>query len=309
MTETYTALAETGRRRIAEEWQCTTAEADLLSLICDLSLSIGQSWCVVPCLTDFAQACGIHKSTASRALRSCVNKGYLQILSRKDETLYGLLVTTREESPKAKNTDRTDARTKLVTMNKGRLQGCADANGQQRIPGVFESEEIDAPAVAFQVMVEQPAALKEAASPDPLDRLLATMRQRENPPAETSKPSPQPAARQAPRPQPSATQAPRQERAEPGSYSAQWQEMTKNLSDDAIYCLEQIRTECQQRKGAEADFFAWRWLWRKRATQQTRLYLEAAGICKAMRLESGTICDSPGAFIYHSVTSAMKHTA
>lgn len=304
MTETYTALAETGRRRITDEWQCTTAEADLLSLICDLSFSIGQSWCVVPCLTDFARACGIHKSTASRALRACVNKGYLQILSRKDETLYGLIVTTREESPKAKNSDRSDARTKLVTINKGRLQGCADANGQQRIPGVFESEEIEAPAVAFQVMVEQP----EESKPDALDRLLATMRQRENRPAEMPKPAPQPATIQATRPQPSATQALRQERAEPGSYAAQWQEMTKNLTDDAVYCLEQIRTECQQRKGAEADFFAWRWLWRKRATQQTRLYLEAAGICKAMRMESGTICDSPGAFIYHSVTNALKHT-
>lgn len=306
MTETYTALAETGRRRIADEWQCTTAEADLLSLICDLSFSIGQSWCVVPCLTDFAQACGIHKSTASRALRACVNKGYLQILSRKDETLYGLIVTTREESPKTKNSDRSDARTKLVTINKGRLQGCADANGQQRIPGVFESEELEAPAVAFQVMVEQPEAPKAAATPDPLDRLLATMRQRETPTAETPKPALQPAAMQAPRPQPSATQAPRQERAEPGSYAAQWQEMTKNLGDDAVYCLEQIRTECQQRKGAEADFFAWRWLWRKRAQKQTLLYLEAAGVCKALRLEKGSIAENPGAFIYRSVQYAEK---
>lgn len=292
--DTYTTLNETARRRISEEWSCSAAEGQLLLLICDLSFALGQSWCVVPCLADFAAACGIHKSTASRALRAAVQKGYLQSLSRQGETLYSLIVTTRGQQ-REQDRGREEAKERLLKLNRTRLQGRADADGQERLPGVFDSEEIDAPAAAFAAMVEQPREIVSAVPADPLQKLMATMRERER------EQEPQPPERPPPRAE--------TQRMVVGSFDSQWSEMTRGLNDQAIHCLEQIRSEFQQRKGAEAEFFQWRFLWRKRAMRQTRLYLEAAAVCKAMRLESGTVCDSPGAFIYRSVEEAVKTTS
>jgi hypothetical protein len=92
---------------------------------------------------------------------------------------------------------------------------------------------------------------------------------------------------------------------EMGSFESQWLEMTRGLTDQAIYALERIREECQTRKGQEAAFFQWRFLWRKRVVKHPGLYLEAAAVHKAMRNEQRTIATAPGAFIYRSVESAL----
>lgn len=293
---TYEALTECARRRISSEWRCSVAEHEMLSLIVDLSYAIGQSWCVVPCLADFAAACGIHKSTASRALRSAVQKGYLQILSRQGETLYTIITTTRGSGAEVDATKKNETRRRLLEMNRSRLQGIADPSGQARLPGVFESEETEAPAAAFDALVEGPTPIDE-----PLNRLMRTMDLRR-----AEEPQPQHTGPEENQTSPSVR--PQTGRMEVGSYEAQWQEMTRGLNDQSLFCLEQIRSECQQRKGGEAEFFQWRWKWRSRAQKQTRLYLEAAAVCKALRLENGTIPDSPGAFIYRSVQEAVKFT-
>lgn len=286
MDETYTALKACALSRIEAEWHCGDTERCLLRLIVELSYGLGQSWCVVPNLADFAKACGTHKSTVSRALRAAVQKGYLQILSRRHETLYCVLTATREVQDDLQ--EQEAARARLVEMNRTRLRGQADADGQSRLPGVFESEETAAPAAAFAALVEDPPTRGPAE--ESLERLMRTFEQRR--PAE-----------------PERVAAPlihRGQKMEVGSYESQWAEVTKGLGNQALHCLENIREECRHRKGGEAEFFQWRWKWRQRAQKHPHLYLEAAGVCKALRLESGKIQDSPGAFIYRSVEAALK---
>ena len=286
--ETYITLKSCALLRIEDEWHCGATERVLLKLIVELSYGLGQSWCVVPSLADFCAACGTHKSTVSRALRAAVQKGYLQILSRQNETLYCVLTTTRErqEDGPAQGV----ARERLLELNRVRLRGQADPDGQARLPGVFESEENEAPAAAFSAIVETPAARPPAE--DRLDLLMRTFEQRrhENAPPERVPP---PAVQSA-------------QRMEIGSYESHWQEMTKGVGNQTLHCLEQIREECRQRRGGEAEFFQWRWKWRQRALKHPQLYLEAAGVCKALRLETGKVPDSPGAFIYRSVEAALK---
>jgi hypothetical protein len=296
MNETYTALETCARRRLSSEWRCSEAEREMLGLIVDLSFGLGQTWAVVPCLADFAAACGIHKSTACRALRAAVTKGYVQILQRQGETLYTICTATRGQPDDAATEAKQAARERLLAMNRTRHQGTADIDGQERLPGVFESEEITAQAAAFEAIIEEPAT-----PPDPLEKLLRTMEQRrqaEAPAPPTENHLARPATPDLPPPS---------ARMEMGSLESQWLEMTRGLKDDQLHCLEMIREECRQRAGGEAELMGgYRWAWRKRAKEQTRLYVEAAGVCKAMRLESGIISKSPCAFIYCSVRDALK---
>ena len=288
MDETYTALKACALSRIEAEWHCGDTERCLLRLIVELSYGLGQSWCVVPNLADFAKACGTHKSTVSRALRAAVQKGYLQILSRRHETLYCVLTATREVQDDLQ--EQEAARARLVEMNLTRLRGQADVDGQARLPGVFENEETAAPAAAFSALVETPSV--RPSSEEPLERLMRTFERRRIDAAPPEAQSPRPGQRP--------------QRMELGSYESQWAEMIKGLGSQVLHCLEQIREECRHRKGGEAEFFQWRWKWRQRAQKHPHLYLEAAGVCKALRLESGKIQDSPGAFIYRSVETALK---
>ena len=287
--ETYTALKSCAFSRIDDEWHCGDTERTLLKLIVELSYGLGQSWCVVPSLADFATACGTHKSTVSRALRAAVQKGYLQILSRQNETLYCVLTTTREQPDDEQA--QGAARERLIEINRVRLRGQADTDGQARLPGVFESEETEAPAVAFAAIVEAPAA--RPPTEDRLERLMRTFEQRRHEDAPPPERVPPPVVRST-------------HRMEIGNYESQWAEMTKGLGNQALHCLEQIREECRQRRGGESEFFQWRWKWRQRALKHPQLYLEAAGVCKALRLETGKVPDSPGAFIYRSVETALK---
>jgi DNA-binding MarR family transcriptional regulator len=311
VTETYQQLHDCATRRIDLEWICTAAESELLKLIAELSYGLGQSWCVVPCLADFAAACGIHKSTASRALRSAVQKGYVQILQRQAETLYMVCTTTPANREAHEAESREFARARLRRMNETRDQGRADADGQHRLPGVFAGEEIEAPAAAFEAMMEPrivPCGTQSMVSPpedDPLERLMKTMEAKRVQVASPAPPGPPlnaaPAHRQ---PNPEPLKPPRRE---VGDQATQWEQMTAGLKDHQLHCLERIREEFASAGSSElASFYQYRDAWRKRASHQTTLYLEAAGVHKAIRLERGNSMQKPGSFMYRSVETAMK---
>lgn len=273
--DTYTALEECARRRIGAEWECSDAERAVLLLINELSHALGQSWALVPTVSQLAQALGIHRSTAGRAIRSAVAKGYLQILHRRDETLYS--ICTETPGAAVQDAARHAARERLLELNRNREQGGADGNGQQRLPGIFPSEEVAAPAAAFGAMLEQ-------GTPGVHAQRIETALQRI---AQNTAP----------------VTAPRRAA---GKYDAKWADMTRGLTDQESYCLEFIRDECRAKgsKG-EAEFYQWGTKWRQRAKSQTCHYIEAAGVCKAMRLE-GKGPESPGAFMYRTVEAMLK---
>lgn len=295
--DTYTALEECARRRIGAEWECSDAERAVLLLINELSHALGQSWALVPTVSQLAQALGIHRSTAGRAIRSAVAKGYLQILHRRDETLYS--ICTETPGAPVQDAARQAARERLLELNRNREQGRADGNGQQRLPGIFPSEEVAAPAAAFGAMLEQesmaavphgtPSAPRPSTTVSPstpgghAQRIEAALQRiAQNPASDT---------------------APRRAA---GKYDAKWADMTRGLTDQESYCLAFIRDECRAKgsKG-EAEFYQWGTKWRQRAKSQTGHYIEAAGVCKAMRLE-GKGPDSPGAFMYRTVEAMLK---
>lgn len=296
MTDTYQALDECARRRIGREWDCTDAEREILTLITDLSYALGQSWAVVPCLNDFAEACGVHKSTVSRALKSALSKGFLQILQRQNETLYAVCTAQSGDKSEDDQQRRTLARDRLKKLNQVRDQGAADVDGQQRIPGVFPSEETAAPAAAFEAILETESDQETPVIEDTehrLEKLLRTMRRTQGEPeiAPTTTSQRRPEKRGVEKRGP-----------EIGSFEAQWLEASKGLSGDPLYALELIRNECMAVGGEQPSaFYQFRFAWRKRVQQHPRKYLEAAGVCKALRLEGNQSISQPGAFIYRSV--------
>lgn len=306
-TETYLALAACARRRIECEWACSGAEGGMLMLIAELSFDLGQTWACIPCLADFAAVLGVHKSTVSRALRSVRKKGYLQVLMRRDETLYSICTETRGEMAPAHD-DGAQVKAKLVEMNKNRRAGTADADGQQRLPGVLPSEEIEAPARAFEAMIEVEAAPEnvprgttlppatratagDAEETDAefharLERMTRTME----------------AVRETPQPQP---QAP--SRQEIHSLDAEMAKLCRGLKGEPLHALERLREEFKSGgKLQEAVFFKWGRPWRTRAINHPRQCLEVASEHKNMRLCTGTTADEPGAWMYRALQELLK---
>lgn len=311
MNETYTALAECARRRIEVEWSCTTAEGAVLHLITELSFDLGQTWALVPGLADFAAVLGVHKSTISRALRTALKKGYLLVLRRRDETLYSVCTETRGDGAASSCDGQVKAR--LVEMNKNRRAGTADADGQQRLPGVLPSEEIEAPARAFAAILETPpepsaavpretiesptprAAADDADADDESDRefqarLESMVRAAENRRQEVM--------REGRSPPESPPPTPREEQ----SLDYAMNSLMRGLKPEIKHVMERLREEFQSAgKLQEAKFFKWGRLWRKRATLWPRQCLEAAGEHKNLRLTTGSAADEPGAWIYRAL--------
>lgn len=309
--ETYPALAACARRRIDDEWRMTAAEESLLMLVCEMSFDLGQSWACIPALADFAEVLGIHKSTVSRALRSARKKGFLQVLMRADETLYSLCLETRGQTPASENGRRDAARKRLVEMNKNRLQGRADADGQQRLPGVLDSEELDAPAAAFEAMMEAPQAetIPEEATIIPpttrahaddddetdaefharLERLTMTMEaQRGDPPS----------------PPPRSSTAPGSVNSD--TFDDEMDKYCRGLRGEALHAMQRLREEFQSAgRLQEAAFFKWGRVWRRRAVEYTRAVLEACGEHKNKRL-TGQGADEPGAWIYSALRGRIS---
>lgn len=310
--EAYNAIAASAHQRIEEGWKCTDAERAILGLVNELSYELGQSLAVVPCLSDFAAALGVHKSTISRAVRSALKKGYLLIVKRRDETLYGICMDTpADTAPTGEQENRESARRRLLALNENRLQGQADSNGQQRLPGIFESEEINAPAHALAALLQQdlqtavesppsaPRATPVPSAPPPRHQCLATSSEIDD--RLTRLRDTMDLAREAP-----ADSLPsRRSVASSTSYDQQWLEMSRGLTGDSLYALEQLKEECHLAgPREEAAFYQWRFKWRKRATHYPRQCAEAVGVCKAMRQE-GNAPKQPGAFVYRTLQSVV----
>lgn len=310
--EAYNAIAASAHQRIEVGWKCTDAERAILGLVTELSYELGQSLAVVPCLSDFAAALGVHKSTISRAVRSALKKGYLLIVKRRDETLYGICMDTpADAAPAGAQESRESARKRLVELNQNRLQGQADSNGQQRLPGIFESEELDAPAQAFAAMLQQdlqtavesplsaPQTAPVPSAPPPRHQCHATSSEIDD--RLTRLRDTMDLAREAPADPPPVRRTPMGS----ASYEQQWLEMSRGLNGDALYALEQLREECQLAgPREESSFYQWRFKWRKRAMHYPRQCAEAVGVCKAMRQE-GNAPKQPGAFVYRTLQSVV----
>lgn len=302
--EAYDAIAECARRRIGHEWNCTDGERAVLSLVNELSNDLGQSLALVPCLGDFAAITGVHKSTISRAIRSALKKGYIEILRRKDETLYRVCIETPGEASTNANNDGAAVRARLVQLNQSRLQGTADVSGQQRLPGILQNEETEAPARAFSAMLDRidsaPPVLaatppptiarppQPEPQPDPEDRLARLQRTMEERRANSGSSDPK-----------------EQSRAASTDREAQWAQASTGLQGQALFALELVRDECAKAgSDQEAAFYQYRMSWRNRAERWPVLLSEAAGVHKAMRLE-GKGADMPGAFIYRTLQSVL----
>lgn len=322
--DAYTALSNCASRRIESEWLCTDAERAVLSLINELSFALGQSLAIVPSLSDFAAATGFHKSTISRAIRSALKKDYLMILKRRDEILYGICTETEGTVATTTGDNKEEAKKRLVELNQNRLQGKADANGQQRLPGVLENEEVEAPTRAFAAMMheisdepspvrdlggtERTAGVATAQRPGPENRprlgssnvsatdvetRLSRLTERMEEAREQRHPSP------LFEPTPRTT----------SSYEKQWNEASRGLQGDSLYALELIRDECViAGPKQEAAFYQFRFAWRKRVQERPRLAAESAGVCKAMRNE-GNPPKEPGGFIYRTMQAASQVTS
>ncbi|WP_395736306.1 hypothetical protein [Prosthecobacter sp.] len=327
--ETYSALASCARRRIEQEWSCTAAERAVLQLVTDLSLDLGQTWAFVPCLSDFAAVLGIHKSTVSRALRSALKKGFLLVLKRREETLYCICTETRGDAAAPDESKGREARARLVELNQTRLQGRADPDGQQRIPGILPSEETAAPARAFAAMIEEP---EPSSSKVPLHETIAVPRETILPPktgaeepweeteqriqamvaaAERSRaevPAPPP-----PAPMSAPIQRATGQSSAPSGDAANLDramlKLCRGLDDQARHVMERLREEFRSGgKLQEAQFFKWGRAWKKRAVDYPRECLEVAGEHKNLRLTTGP-ADEPGGWMFRALqdlTSTSK---
>lgn len=305
--DAYKALEECARRRVVREWGCTEAERAILLLITELSYGLRQSWAVVPTLSDFAEATGFHKSTISRALRSALKKGFLMFLKRRDETLYAICTSTRAApSATPENSTQEVARKRLLEINTRRCQGTADVDGQGRLPGILPSEELDAPAAAFEALIEVELAVTEQAPPANVEPVLAA-------PEEEDIEAKLRRLGDSMERQRTLGEGPPPGRSVPGplrgsiSADAQMSAFCRGLAGEALHAMQRVREECIS-AGAlqEAAFLKWGRLWKQRCTKFPRAYLEAAGAHKAKRLEDGRPADEPGAWIYRTATEILS---
>lgn len=308
--DAYTALADFAFKRIEQDWICTDAERAVLILVNELSFVLGQSFALIPCLADFAAATGLHKSTISRAVRSALKKRYLQILKRGDEILYSLWTETPANAPSMEGAEESkeSAMQRLVKLNEERLQGKSDGNGQQRLPGIFESEETGAPAAAFAAMMAQedptlssapapaaqrPQSLSTAPTAQDVEERLSRLSQGMEEARERQE------TVSTPRPVASVVTA-------SSKREVEWEEASRGLKGDSLYALECIRSEAASAgERGLAEFFQWRFSWRKRVVSNPLLWAESAGVHKSMRLE-GKPARSPGAFIYSTGKTALR---
>jgi hypothetical protein len=329
-SETYMALAGCARKRIEQEWSCSAAERSVLQLVADLSFELGQTWALVPCLGDFAAVLGVHKSTVSRALRSALKKGFVLVLKRREETLYSICTETRGTATPADAQQGEAVRSRLVKLNQTRLQGLADADGQQRLPGVLPSEEVEAPGRAFVAMMEEPQAASNAAasaSNQGLDATLAVPRGTmatpetratagggdDEPPDELHRKleamvrAQEKAWGEVPEAGPARVPASPQEK---DSLEKEMVKLCRGLNPEQRHALAQVRTEFQSGgKLQEAAFFNWGRLWRKHVINHTRICLEVAGEHKALRLSTGKAANEPGAWMYRAMQDLLGAVA
>lgn len=306
--EAYQAIASCAARKIEQEWDCTDAERAVLSLINECSYAVGQSLALIPKLADFVEVTNLHKSTISRAIRSASKKGYLMIVKHRGETLYSIATETPGNQATPDGQAREAARQRLIEMNRGRLQGQADANGQQRLPGIFESEELQAPVRAFDALMQDPPAAPDPEpAPAPPRTVAAPMTE---PPTEVesrlSRLQESMAAARGDHPSPSRPpNAPNAQNAKETKRKTEWHAAIRGLKGDSLYAMEQLMEECKAVGETEVQaLLQYRFSWRGKAQRHPRLMAESVGVCKAMRLE-GKGPAKPGAFVHRTLQTSL----
>lgn len=300
-SDTYNALAACARRRIEAEWSCSAAERALLTLLAELSFDLGQTWACIPCLADFAAVLGVHKSTVSRALRSARKKGFLLVLMRREETLYSICTETRGVVA-AQAVDASQVKARLLEMNKNRRAGTADADGQQRLPGVLPSEEIEAPARAFAALVEdiakEPKNVPCETITPPATR--ATSGDDDNETAEDFKARLERITREEMQRE-GAPENVRLTTTDAKNMELSMAKLCRGVKGEALHALQRFREEfASAGKVQEAAFFKWGGRWRRDALRWPRQCLEVAGEHKALRHTSGA-ANEPGAWMYRAL--------
>ncbi len=156
----YDKLSQCGRRRLLE-WEVSPREARVLELITVLSFDLGQLYACVPLLEDLAEACEVHKADLTRTLQRLADAGAIEERREADARLYTYKVFTnsmpKRKCVAAKVEAGLRARERLLAVNRRRLNGTADANGQERLPMALEEKREDhaAPEMVLKVLLEE----------------------------------------------------------------------------------------------------------------------------------------------------------
>jgi len=158
--EAYDSLLACARRRLAE-WDLSPREMRVIEVLADLSFGQRQAWACIVGLEDLATVCRLDKGDLSRTLAQLVDRGALQ---RRDETgamLFALCPFSKsmplKSRVRAATQDELDARARLIVVQRRRLNGAADANGQGRLPMALDATREDhaAPEMALKAMLEE----------------------------------------------------------------------------------------------------------------------------------------------------------
>lgn len=267
---TYELLKDLSLRRIEREWLLTDSQRCVMRAITLLSYGEGQSWALIPCQGQLARALRVNKATICRALRSCILLGILERLERQRETLYRVRPNA-DQVPMRADDESEKAMQQLTELQRTRLQGTADGNGQLRLDGILPSEEIEAPADAFEASM----AL-DAVSDKPTEDLPSRSRSAddEDESDEDFHKRLEQIVKDGP---PRSTQAedkPR-EAFTPRGDESRWLSGITPLSGDKRRIMEELRAECRAtNKRSEADLIQWVYRWRKEVDKRPRLVEE-----------------------------------
>lgn len=295
-SDTYQLLHELSLSRVEREWSLSDAERSVMRAMVRLSYGEGQSWALIPCQQKLATALRVHKATVCRSIASCIRLGILEMMKRRDETLYRVMPNA-DGVPMNSDTESEKAMQELHELQRVRLRGEAEASGQMRIPGLLPSEEIDAPAEAFTAAMslsrDEPQS-KPAKAPDDesdedfhrrLERIVRATGA--NAPAEPT----------------AATTSITAEIRTPGamaprSAESTWAGALRKLSPKQQELMEKMRAEARStNRTSEADFVQWCWRWKSEVQKRKpRLLEELTAEHKYFRL-AGKPWESFGKFL------------
>lgn len=264
--ETYKLLNDLSMRRIEREWSLTESQRSLMRAITLLSYAEGQSWALIPSQDQLAVALRVHKATICRAIRSCITMGILERLERRDETLYRVRPNA-EGVPRAADDESEKMMRQLVELQRVRLQGKADGSGQMRLDGILPSEEIDAPADAFEAELRNPDLDKRSGGEEEpeSDESFQARLMRHVQESEAKPPDPPPRA--------------------PTGRESRWISGTAKMNDGQKRVMAMLREECRQTNAqSEADLIQWVYRWATEVRKRARVIEELIAEHKYLRL-------------------------
>lgn len=260
--DNYQLLLEASISRIEREWSLVDSQRCVMRAIAALSFGEGQSWALIPCQAKLATALRLHKATVSRAISSCIRLGILERFERQHETLYRV----RPNASLPRNgSDASDAAMRdLHELQRTRLQGKAEANGQLRIDGILESEELEMPADAFEASMSMPEP--------PADESTATSESDSSFHRRLAELSSQPSR-------------PSLAKTAPSGVEARWLSATAKLGEKQRRVMEALREECRATNPrSEADLIQYAYRWRNEVAKRPRLIEELVSEHKYLRL-------------------------